>query len=113
MTGREQLNRRKRWLGGGVLAGIVLLIAGIAVMPALGGAAGAAAAVPGLVALMAAALAGQSFALRCPWCRANLGRLLMHSGFLRIDPKLRYCPYCGADFDDEPDAGPAWDDPVE
>jgi len=112
MTGREQLNRRKRWLGGAVLAGVVLLVTGLAVVPALGGAAAAAAVVPGLLGLMAAALAGQWFALRCPWCRTNLGKFLMQAGFLRIDPRVRYCPYCGADFDDDPDAG-RWDDPVE
>ena len=105
MTGREHLNRRKRWLALAVLAGIVLALT-----------AGAHAAAGGGVAAAVPAVAGQFGVLRCPWCRGNLGRLLMNAGWWRVAPKVRFCPYCGAELDDETDA-PAgadpWDEPVE
>jgi hypothetical protein len=113
MTGRERLNQRKRWVAGGAVGGLGLLAAGAAAGHALGDLPAAAFAAPGIVALLVLATAGQRYLFRCPWCRGKLGTLLMHSGWWRMDPKVRFCPYCGADFDDAVDAAGAWDDPVE
>jgi hypothetical protein len=116
MTGREHLNRRKRWLALAVLAGIVLALIGAAHAAAGGGVITAVPVVAGVVLLFVGAVAGQFVAMRCPWCRGNLGHLLMHAGWWKIDRRVRCCPYCGAELDDETDA-PAgadpWDEPVE
>jgi hypothetical protein len=121
MTGREHLNRRKRWLTGAVVTGLGLIAAGIGLVPALagegvGGPAIAAVVVPGVVLLLVAVVAGQQYLFRCPWCRENLGPLVMHGGWWRVNRKLRFCPYCGAELDADADA-PAgtdpWDEPVE
>ena len=40
---------------------------------------------------------------RCPVCRGQWGYLAMYSGRLfSIRKDLRYCPYCGAEIDNEP-----------
>jgi hypothetical protein len=39
--------------------------------------------------------------IRCPNCDGRLTSLLMHSGGLRLDPAIRFCPYCKLDFDSE------------
>jgi len=37
---------------------------------------------------------------------------MSHSGWWRVSPKVRYCPYCGTDLDD-PVGAADWDAPVE
>ncbi|MFO0796508.1 MAG: hypothetical protein U0804_03465 [Gemmataceae bacterium] len=118
MTGREYLNRRKRWVFGGVAVGIVLLVGGLAGLPLLVGAgldgpAVTAVVVPGVAVFVATVIAGQKFLFRCPWCRGNLGVLLTQKGVWRTDPKVRFCPYCGTDLDDPVGGGGDWDAPVE
>jgi hypothetical protein len=40
--------------------------------------------------------------LRCPICDGRLFNLLIGSSpRLRINPQVRWCPYCGQDFDEE------------
>jgi len=116
MTGREKLNRRKRWAAGGALAGVGLIVAGVAV-PLLAGAevagmAMAAVVVPGVLVFVVVVVVGQQYLFRCPWCRGNMGPLMSHSGWWRVSPKVRYCPYCGTDLDD-PVGAADWDAPVE
>lgn len=116
MTGREHLNRRKRWAAGGAVAGVGLVVAGVGAMPLLAGAgvvgpAVVAVVLPGVVLLLAAIVVGQQFLFRCPWCRGNLGPLMAGAGWWRVSPKVRFCPYCGTDLDDPIDAD--WDAPVE
>ncbi len=41
-------------------------------------------------------------ALRCPGCRSNLAGLVLRRPGLRIDPRLRVCPYCELRLDDPP-----------
>jgi hypothetical protein len=38
-------------------------------------------------------------ALRCPSCRSNLAGLVLRRPGLRIDPRLRVCPYCELQLD--------------
>ena len=43
-----------------------------------------------------------SFAVRCPACPGQLGSMIYASGnWLRISRKVRFCTYCGTDFDSE------------
>ena len=69
--------------------------------------------VPGVVVFVATVFAVQKLLFRCPWCRGNLGALLSQKGLWRIDPKVRFCPYCGTDLDDPVGAAGDWDAPVE
>lgn len=56
-------------------------------------------AVAALVALYIAVI----FGFRCPTCSGQWGYLAMYSGRpFSIRRDLRYCPYCGADIDKEP-----------
>jgi hypothetical protein len=41
------------------------------------------------------------FGLRCPYCRGRLTNLLLQRSVLRIDPRVRFCPYCGESLDVE------------
>jgi hypothetical protein len=112
MSARERLNHRLRWICGATVLGVVLVVAGIVAVVELGGERGAVIFGPGILTLIGVALAGQAVALRCPWCRGNLGVLLMHTGRWRVSPAVRHCPYCGEHLDNDPD-GPEWDDPAE
>ncbi|HYH65526.1 MAG TPA: hypothetical protein VD866_12590 [Urbifossiella sp.] len=117
MTGREQLNRRKRWAAGGALAGVALIVAGVVGLPLMAGAgvagpAMAAAVVPGVLVFVVVVVLGQQYLFRCPWCRGNMGPLMTNSGWWRMNPKVRFCPYCGTDLDD-PVGAADWDAPVE
>ena len=39
--------------------------------------------------------------LHCQMCSGNLGPLVMNRGWLSIDPRVCFCPYCGARMDDD------------
>jgi hypothetical protein len=46
----------------------------------------------------------QTFMIRCPWCRRNLGHLtrsLTHFSLFRFPKGARFCPYCMIDFQDD------------
>ena len=39
--------------------------------------------------------------LSCPKCKGRLGQLIMSCGWsFRISSKLKFCPYCGVQFDE-------------
>ncbi len=104
MTGREKLNRRKRWLIGIPVAGIAVFIGGMLVGRQL--------LVPGLApqVVMVVSLSGfgvafltvmyaHLFGLRCPWCRGNMAPLMLQRSI--FDRRVRFCPYCGRELDEE------------
>jgi len=111
-TGRDQLPREKQRLSLVMLAGVGLMVAGLAAAQVFGVKPLGAATGIGVVVLFAAGVGAQVLGFRCPWCRGKLGTVLTHSGWWRMDPKVRYCPHCGAAFDDELDAPASWDDPA-
>lgn len=44
------------------------------------------------------------FMIRCPRCRKSLGNLTRsptHFSLLRFSKRVRFCPYCTIDFEDE------------
>jgi hypothetical protein len=46
------------------------------------------------------AVVGINLLIRCPRCRGNLGPLAAATGNpFAMSPKVRYCPYCAAEFD--------------
>lgn len=45
-----------------------------------------------------------SFMIRCPCCRKRLGhvtRSLLNFSLLRFPKRVRFCPYCTVDFQDD------------
>ena len=104
MTARERLNRRMRWIGGAMYAGMVFFMANVLigvifveepVQPVL------AIAVGGLaIAILAGTTASFSL-LGCPWCRGNLASLILQQGWLSVNARVCYCPYCGRGLDEE------------
>ena len=102
MTARMQLNRRMRWLGSAVYAGTALFVSGILLGLVLGQPPVLAISIPGFAAAWLASMAGFYVGLlRCPWCRANLGALVMQHGVLAINRRVCFCPYCGVGLDEE------------
>lgn len=100
MTGRGRLDRRLRWVSIAVFSAVALTVVPAVAAQALGvPLAGPWALLPGGVFLTLAVMSGHYVVLRCPWCRGNLGGLLMDADYWRVDPKVQYCPYCRCDFD--------------
>ena len=94
---RTVVNKRKRLWMVVFWFGVVLLV----VMP-LFRLAGPLAWLP-LIGLgfCVAAVTAINLSIRCPKCRNNLGVIAAMSGdTLSISKKIRFCPYCGADFDE-------------
>ena len=96
-TIRAVLNRKKRRLTSGILMGFVLFFLGGLTAESSHG-------VPWLAlvgfSLFAVALGATHLFIRCPRCRGNLGTLMMSSFRLfSVPSKIRFCPYCAADFD--------------
>ena len=42
--------------------------------------------------------------IRCPFCRGRLTQLVFHSGFFGVSPRVRFCPYCGTNLDEDDSA---------
>jgi hypothetical protein len=102
VTGREYLNRRKRWVMGLFYSGAVLflgslLVSGLLVQPDLWLYVG----LPGFGAAFLGLTYGQTFGMRCPWCRGNLAQLALLPGPMSLDRRLHFCPYCGHRLDNE------------
>jgi hypothetical protein len=56
---------------------------------------------PGFAVLLVATMAGYYGYLRCPRCRGNLGILFMQPEWPALQPRVRFCPYCGSNLDEE------------
>jgi hypothetical protein len=56
---------------------------------------------PPFVLSFAVTLFGQWAWLRCPRCKGNLAPLISWHGGRQVSQRLRYCPYCGGDLDEE------------
>ncbi|MHB1426146.1 MAG: hypothetical protein ACYC3I_23530 [Gemmataceae bacterium] len=59
------------------------------------------AALPGLAIFIFTLLYANFFAFRCPRCGGNWAVLAVQRYFFILDRRIRYCPYCGADIDNE------------
>jgi len=96
-TLRAVLNRKKRRWGFGILVGFALFFLGGLTAESSPG-------VPWLAlvgfGIFAVALGATHLFTRCPRCQGNLGTLMMSSFRLfSVPSKIRFCPYCAADFD--------------
>lgn len=94
---RAVLSAKRRALGLATVAGVALFVLGqilainVAKELAWVGLAGV------LIAFIVSAFA--YYSIKCPRCRGNLGTVV-GAGLFAVPKKLRYCPYCSADFDD-------------
>ena len=63
---------------------------------------------PGFAVAFVVSMVSQFVAFRCPWCRGNLAPLVMQRGWLSVDSRVCFCPYCGRGLDEElpAEAGP-------
>jgi hypothetical protein len=63
-------------------------------------------AIPGFALVGAASLSGR-FMLRCKHCGSTLAALLLCQNHFRqrVDPRIRYCPYCGVSLDEYEEGG--------
>jgi hypothetical protein len=103
MTARSLLDRRIRKVYSIIFLGIALFVSAIFAHEALGVPDWVW--VPGLIGFAVAwiTMAGAYWFgfFQCPYCQGKLTGLVMHSGRLRLDPRIRFCPYCGQDLDTE------------
>jgi hypothetical protein len=104
MNTRERLDRRMRWLGVAMYAGFGLFFVGSVIGIVFGPQPGLAASLvlPGFAVAFVASMGIQYLAMRCLRCGGNFGPLVMQWGGLRIDRRLRFCPYCSVSIDEEP-----------
>ena len=59
------------------------------------------------LALFGGAVVYQMYAIRCPRCGGNLGMPLSYAGGpFKLSPKVRFCLYCGVQFDDSLEGTP-------
>jgi hypothetical protein len=56
---------------------------------------------PLIAVLVPVALVANFFCLRCPRCQGNLASMILHQGWFFVSPRIRYCPYCGGNLDEE------------
>lgn len=101
MTARERLNRRMRWVGGTMYAGLGLFLVGIAIGAVVGEQPVLAVSLPGFAVASVVGTISQFMAFRCAWCRGNMAPLLMQRGWRSVDSRVGFCPYCGRGLDDE------------
>jgi hypothetical protein len=99
MTARMRLDRRMWWLGSAMYAGFGLFLSGmlggwlLGQPPVL--------ALPGFALGFMVSMATHFFLLRCPKCRGNLAPVAMRQGWLSVDRRVCFCPYCGVCLDEE------------
>jgi hypothetical protein len=99
MTARAWLERRLRRLVVPSYVGGTLFLAAWALGLWLGPVVTVVVGLPAFALTLAAAVIGYYTRLCCPICRGNLAPLVW--GGQRVSPKVRFCPYCGADLDAE------------
>jgi hypothetical protein len=100
MTARDWLNRRQRRLSYVIIYGIVFWAVGTPIGVLLERVSIVAVAQSGF-AVAFVTIFVQLFWLRCPFCGYSIGYVLNQRGDFRIDPRVRFCPYCGGALDDE------------
>jgi hypothetical protein len=101
-TIRDYLKRRVRWIFAvGVLGWLALPLSGVLRHEEPGNQAGAALPALGMLVFLGAILAF-NWAIKCPRCRANLGRTIAMTVGLSwgSGPKVNFCPYCGVNLDE-------------
>ncbi len=101
MTIRAYLDHRVRRTRVVVYAGIALFVAGALLGGPLGQPVAMVATLPALAVIFAASMYTHIAGFRCMRCIGNLAPLAMSRGGLSLDPRVRYCPYCGVGLDEE------------
>jgi hypothetical protein len=105
---REGLNRPMRWAVAGLYGGLGLFLAGILAGAAIGDLPILAVSLPGFAVAFVVGVMIQFVWFRCQRCSGNLAPLIMQRPRWSVDPRLRFCPYCGCELDEElPPQGPA------
>ncbi len=100
MTARDLINRRKRWLLIAVVLGVTLFIAAVVLAANTGQGELYLLVIPGFAIMLLTLFWGQFSWFRCPWCQENLSPL----AFQRLgglSQRVKFCPYCGHEVDDE------------
>jgi hypothetical protein len=107
-TIRDYIKRRVRWLFAVGILGWLILPASQLLWPAEKSALPLAAV--GMIVFFGAILALNYF-VKCPRCRANLGRTIAMPLALSFGsgPKINFCPYCGVSLDEPVTYGAARD----
>ena len=101
-TIRAYLKRRVRWIFAvGVLGWLTFPLTGILRPGEPGNKMGAALPALGML-VFAGAILALNWAIKCPRCRANLGRTIAMPLGLSwgSGPKISFCPYCGVNLDE-------------
>ncbi|HEX4608002.1 MAG TPA: hypothetical protein VH092_07340 [Urbifossiella sp.] len=100
MTGRRWLNRRLGWFAAALVVGLGSIFAGILLDPPGGGQIPVGLLV-GLGVGVGILIIAHKLLLRCPWCRGNLGPLVLgRPWFMGMDRRISFCPFCGTSLDE-------------
>jgi hypothetical protein len=100
MTARETLNRRMPWFRITVFSGVAAALLGFLLYSALGNWPFLLVAISGMI-VSAWASEYARLVLKCPWCDGNLVPLIFNRAGIAMGRRVRFCPYCGTNFDDE------------
>ena len=101
-TIRDHIKRRVRWLFGvGMLGWCSFPLSAFLWRDNPGHKAGFGLSALGMVAFLGAILA-LNWVIKCPRCRANLGRTIAMPVGLSFGsgPRVNFCPYCGVSLDE-------------
>ncbi len=104
LSAREIINSRVRLVMAIMYAGFGVGVLALVVPQALGSPPLVALAIAGLAVASLTMIGAYLLGIRCPRCQARLTDLLWGRPGLRIDPRIRFCPYCGVELDDEYDS---------
>ena len=103
MIAGERLRRRRRAVYTTMGVGIAVCVGGAVIPVAVGAPPGAWWIVwLGLAGFGVAWLAAATgtFIFHCPGCGANLSNVFLYAFGVEVQHGVRFCPYCGCDFDD-------------
>jgi hypothetical protein len=103
VTAAERLRQRRRFVTMASLGGFAMFFAGLIVPAMLGapawtwwlGVIGLA----GVIVAGATGVGSYFFGFHCPACRSNLSSTYLHGTGYAQYRSVRFCPYCGTDFD--------------